>query len=1275
MKPALIIAAAAVAVVASVSCGGGLRESPRGGSFGPDAGTPTGTGAPCPIARASEDLSPRSDLIGLAGAAPPETLAVQTSDLFARFRAICGDCHVAQSNGGRHVDEASFATAFDETWLVPVKSNDPKKYMPPAPGGKAFADRPPGDPVVLLVAYLEGWLEQGRPKTMFTVDAAAIGANTSSGYMFTPELASAMTNLGNCVPSPEEYANTPSGMMESMDESFAGATSLPQSLSETDLTSFDSQVLAETGVIAYAPTYPLWSAGSGKLRHIRVPKGQSVKFDKQKQSFDIPPNTRFYKTFFRKVVDRTGHLRNRKMETRLIVARPDQDGPEGAVQTALFGTYIWSEDETTALLANLTYRDGTVHADQIRAYITDELAYQEVVDSVAPGADFQGQLKLALDRALDGNPTLQQHYAIPGRIRCVQCHMGSPTKNFVLGFFPIQVARRESDTGGTYEPTGEDELSQLQRLIDYGVITGMSSPSDVVPLEESQGKRKPRTDAELKAQAYMVGNCAHCHNPRGLPSIAKPELTTALNFLPDREDGGVFEMSFERMSPVRARGANGDIPMPYITPSLYDYPVATTGLHRMDNGSLLTTDGSTGETTELTWSPKYFPTEGCSSDSPNTRGYCGARKLGGTSATFILAPWRSLIYRNVDTPFLYYDDYVPFPHMPMNTAGFDCRAPRIMGDWMVGLPAARKFPEIIESWIPFDGSKPGDRTYDDSFQPYREVKPGDLNEDGIYAYPDSLVDAEARLASYHASVRYKYCEEDLSPDIFDPLKVGPEYVPDPRRFVYGEAGEPTKDPKHPKDNLPRLGVPYHGHWFNYDPTDAPPPWSPRRPDWDHILPPGSPPDTSLPAGGISLDSVARPRKILAQALNEAQLTAELQTWAKAEIPIGLWEAKPECTQKLASVPKVSDFTGKRPPWMDKANPDAAAPVYMSAPGATLYRHICFNCHGANADGHGLQADALAASSNGEAQPANFREGLFGPSMQPGANLARTFVVPGTPNIDALGWGSRYMAWMSLGGTLKLIPQNIIRQVETTRVLGVRRRNLQYLPASNQASANMLNLAKGLCSVVLPDPSKSNGFYFRQYGGFDDHYPPYNAAPEFTPFIESNGDKEMWIHLCAHFAPPVVRVYSIINPEKMERYLQLTAMYYADGDETHPAYPTGSPVLDHNKKVQTGVQPDNTYPACFIAPANSEAQVWVASNPDWAPLRQVPCPAPFIASGKLLWNVSTLEDSEAGEAQADNITRWELRGAIAAGMAVFTYLQSGGAQSTLKPYYNECQFLK
>src|SRR6202012_2845772 len=110
-----------------------------------------------------------------------------------------------------------------------------------------------------------------------------------------------------------------------------------------------------------------------------------------------------------------------------------------------------------------------------------------------------------------------------------------------------------------------DELTQLQRLIDYGVISGMTSAADVRPLEESQLPRRHRNDYELKAHAYMLGNCAHCHNPRGFPSTKAPELKGVLNFLPS-STGGIFQFPLDRTSPVRRRGVQQDTPIPYITP-------------------------------------------------------------------------------------------------------------------------------------------------------------------------------------------------------------------------------------------------------------------------------------------------------------------------------------------------------------------------------------------------------------------------------------------------------------------------------------------------------------------------------------------------------------------------------------------------------------------------------------------------------------------------------------------------------------------------------------
>ena len=178
------------------------------------------------------------------------------------------------------------------------------------------------------------------------------------------------------------------------------------------------------------------------------------------------------------------------------------------------------------------------------------------------------------------------------------------------------------------------------------------------------------------------------------------------------------------------------------------------------------------------------------------------------------APWRSLIYRNVDSPFAYFDDYVPFPHMPMNTFGYDCRAPRIMGNWMVGLPAARKRPSIPEDGLPkriativtyFDefGVKQvvngfNLSAWDDSPQPYVEVKPDDPR------YADAVKQAQARLDEYHAGVRYNYCEDVLSPDIFDRA---PETWPNGYRPARIDCW--AKPPRSAQKFLqPAIGVPY-----------------------------------------------------------------------------------------------------------------------------------------------------------------------------------------------------------------------------------------------------------------------------------------------------------------------------------------------------------------------------------------------------------------------------------------------------------------------------------
>ena len=62
--------------------------------------------------------------------------------------------------------------------------------------------------------------------------------------------------------------------------------------------------------------------------------------------------------------------------------------------------------------------------------------------------------------------------------------------------------------------------------------------------------------------------------------------------------------------------------------------------------------------------------------------------------------------------------------------------------------------------------------YDDNPQPYVDVP----SDSALYA--QALKDARARMVEYHEGVRYQYCQDVLSPDIYDPFVpvVHPEYT-------------------------------------------------------------------------------------------------------------------------------------------------------------------------------------------------------------------------------------------------------------------------------------------------------------------------------------------------------------------------------------------------------------------------------------------------------------------------------------------------------------------
>jgi mono/diheme cytochrome c family protein len=1258
-----------LAATAGLACG---RPGGPGltNEFG-DNSTVLLTGAKC-LPLLSAEVYPARSVVTHPGSGTTGGNIYFTSDLWGSFNTICGGCHVSASQGGWQVTQGTFSTQVTEMQVQQhLITDDPAAYMPPSgANAEPFSQRGPDDPVRLLANLLQLWIAQNSPPGQFflsspdagagaTVDGGADAGGADGGgpqgaYSMTPDVGATLTNLGTCLPNKYVVATT-GDVMDRLDSFFAQATTLPDSLAETDLTTLDSDTLARNGVVSYVPAYPLWSDSAGKMRHVRTPHNQPIVFDKSTQTFQIPPNTRFYKTFLKKIIDVTGNEAYRKIETRLIVSRPDTTATDGTVQqNALFGTYIWNDTETKATLQQDPLRDGLPFSDRLITYNIDEPRAAAIVASTPSN--------LNLDYALDtASPPVRRHYAVPGSQRCIECHMGSASASFVLGFSPVQLATHPLGQSGVIEPATGDELTQLQRLIDYNVIVGISSPDDVLPLEKTQLPRTPRNSYELNAQAYMLGNCSHCHNPRGFPTTKAPVLKDLLDFLPRRDGGGIFQFPLDRTSPLRARGVSQDIPIPYITPSLRDIPEPQSG----------------------TYKSKYVICP--ANEDPGTNGWCTKPSSSKQYLDFVDAPWRSLIYRNTDTPFDYVDDLAIFPHMPMNTPGYDCRVTQIMGDWMVSIPAVN--PNAANENNAPDTGGP----QDDAPQPYTEVLPNDP------AYASAQTAAAKRLAQYHAGHRYNFCPD--ASDIVDP------------DVTSGTLQSPADVPVFDNDvSPPQLvmiadGVPNQPHWVVTDETDPPGPWYPRAgtQDWTNALIANPPVADATGSGVLQADL-----QTVVNDLPNVFLDDNTKSVLTTPVPFAVWQPNASCD--FSGVPTVGSYQGaERPIWMDYQKLDPDAPVYLESPGAAVFSNICINCHGPQADAKGLLADEISLMTGGNARVADFRSGLFGPESAPGMNRTALFSPPNVPadfSATPDDLTARYMSWMALGGTKVQLPPQLLQVVAATQVAGTSRANI-----SISGSANMLQLARQLCAnLLLSDPNAQ----FAALGQLPGLFPVHWSAS--TALIDKNGDAETWMRICTLNNRPIIHVLVPgaggnpklnalpPNPQPSDwtsywsgatgLFVTGTSLYFGTdgtgaGSIGAPVYPAGSPFMDQRGQVSTAelASSGDLFPMCVREPpAGSDAHAAadallqrLAENATGGSV--IPyCPAALFATGTdangnaiAKWRLSTPKDSNQNLSFPD-ANSWALRGAINAGLAVFLYVDQLSQTGTPHPLYNQCELL-
>jgi hypothetical protein len=349
--------------------------------------------------------------------------------------------------------------------------------------------------------------------------------------------------------------------------------------------------------------------------------------------------------------------------------------------------------------------------------------------------------------------------------------------------------------------------------------------------------------------------------------------------------------------------------------------------------------------------------------------------------------------------------------------------------------------------------------------------------------------------------------------------------------------------------------------------------------------------------------------------------------------------------------------------MDVRAPAPAAdnPVYMQSPGASVFGEICINCHGPKFDSRGRQADTLFLMTGGDTRVANLRDGLLGPTTMPGMNRDAVFghYADATKHITGDDWAARYVAWMGLGGTQRVIPAAILNVVSAAAVLGEERPNAYDATAT---SANMLSIAQTLCAQTI-GYTPVGGVAFDLVHGRINHA----DSQKGTSLISDMGDAEMWLKLCGYENQPPVRVV---------RFLGANILLWWDPSEAHATwawynasnYPATAPIGDQRGNVTTGLQPGNTAPWCMLAPdANDQnAQVALAQVQATRGSNPLPiCPSDWF--------------NDANRVSGDDLDKWTLRGAMNAGMSVFLYLdklehdalQNKGPQ----PTYDDCQALK
>ena len=230
------------------------------------------------------------------------------------------------------------------------------------------------------------------------------------------------------------------------------------------------------GVQLYEINSSLFTDYAHKQRLIRLPDGQSMRYNNTDLLPTFPDNTLIAKTFYYNLDERNPSLGKKIIETRILLK---------VNGTWLVGDYIWNTAQTEA-----TYRETGS---------TESISY------------------------IDGNGTTQNvDYQIPSKQDCFTCHNNNATT------FPIGPKLRNLNFIPSY--TNQNQLDYLAGL---GLLQGVASGStSVLPNWEDENLL-----IDDRARAYMDVNCAHCHQPGG---SVPPGFTLDFRLETDFNNTGIY---------------------------------------------------------------------------------------------------------------------------------------------------------------------------------------------------------------------------------------------------------------------------------------------------------------------------------------------------------------------------------------------------------------------------------------------------------------------------------------------------------------------------------------------------------------------------------------------------------------------------------------------------------------------------------------------------------------------------------------------------------------